>query len=300
MSSSSLQSAITNSLRDVGWKETQRCKSNRRRSKDRQFGKLFRSPASAALGHVKFSLMPSQVPFNTSPDTNSAAKSPIEYAYAPVIAEPRSVGAVYYKDTHPFTGTEALPDGHPAKKINRRSAANNAAESEYNALRIVPEPISQEALTAAQAAFINDDLMPAAIAFFADTLKVFPVSGSLAKDYTCTLAWHHTNPSQCAMDASSNGATCGNLVNVPSAHLSGKDQFGRNSHCTDPSSASYSGCTTYPNQGGGVHNADFVIYVTAQSVSPCPSSLGSGTLAWSRQCQADQYDRPTMGYVNFW
>ena len=47
-------------------------------------------------------------------------------------------------------------------------------------------------------------------------------------------------------------------------------------------------------------NADFVIYVTAQTVGSCPSEAGSGTLAFASSCRADQYDRPTFGYVNFW
>merc|ERR1712166_1737860 len=41
----------------------------------------------------------------------------IQYTFGPVIDEPRQVGVVDYKnDAHPFTGSEALPAGHPSKK----------------------------------------------------------------------------------------------------------------------------------------------------------------------------------------
>ena len=142
-------------------------------------------------------------------------------------------------------------------------------------------------------------LMPAAVAFFADTLKVFPVSGLLGRDYRCNQMYTHTDPFKCTMDASANEGSCGDLI-PPASHLTGKDQFGGTEYCTGATSAAYSGCTSYPNPGGGVPNADYVLYVGAQSVTPCPSSQGSGTLAFASSCQTDQYDRPTVGYVNFW
>jgi leishmanolysin-like peptidase len=216
-----------------------------------------------------------------------------------VIEEPEQVGAVYYTDAHPFAGTEALPAGHPAKSPRRILSSNSAAESEYQALRVVPVPISQSALTTEQATFNNDILMPTAVAFFADTLKVFPVPGPLGRDYFCNSMYTHTDPYKCAMDASTNARTCGDFI-LPDSHLTGKDQFGGAEYCTSATSAGYSSCTTYPNQGGGVPNADFVIYVGAQSVGSCPSSQGAGTLAFASSCQSDQYNRPTMGYVNFW
>ena len=229
-----------------------------------------------------------------------------DYEYGPVFEEPEQVGAVYYTDAHPFAGTEALPAGHPAKSPRRILKVNSAAESQYQALRIVSVPISQDALTSEQTTFINDMLMPAAVAFFADTLKVFPVSGPLGRDHFCNSMYTHTDPYKCAMDASANAVTCGDFI-LPASHLTGKDQFGGSSWCTGATSADYNGCTSYPNPGGGgggggggVPNADFVLYVGARSVSPCPSNQGSGTLAFASSCQTDQYDRPTVGYVNFW
>merc|ERR1712166_1724403 len=224
----------------------------------------------------------------------------IQYTFGPVIDEPRQVGVVDYKnDAHPFTGSEALPAGHPSTKRPRRAvSSNSAAESEYQAFRVVQHAVEQSALSTAEANFLNNVLMPAAIAFFADTLKVFPVSGKLGKDYHCSSSYSAPTPNKCASAITS--STCGSLVTVPTSHLTGKDQYGGTEYCGScSSSGSCSSCTTYDNQGGGVSNADFVIYVTAQTTSPCPSSSGTGTLAFASSCQTDQYDRPTVGYVNF-
>ena len=38
---------------------------------------------------------------------------------------------------------------------------------------------NQAAISAEKQTFLNDVLMPAAISFFSDTLKVFPVTGTL-------------------------------------------------------------------------------------------------------------------------
>ena len=43
--------------------------------------------------------------------------------------------------------------------------------------------------------------------------------------------------------------------------------------------------------------------LSAQSLAvvqgSCPQQSGTGTLAYAGQCQTDQYDRPTVGFVNF-
>ena len=237
------------------------------------------------------------------PISNPAAEAPRGYAFGPVIEHERAVGALKYKnDAHPFTGTESLQKNHPAKRHTRRTTnSNSVAESEYSALRIVQEAVSQEGITSAQATFINDVLMPAAIAFFADVLLVVPVTGKIGRDFFCNSAYSGTDYTKCAMDASSSGGTCGTLVTIPDSHLTGTDQHGGTEWCTScTTTGSCTGCTTYPNQGGGVSNADYVIYVTAQTAGACPSTQGSGTLAYASKCQDDQYDRPTIGYVNFW
>jgi leishmanolysin-like peptidase len=72
------------------------------------------------------------------------------------------------------------------------------------------------------------------------------------------------------------------------------DSLGNTKYCT-----SYdTDCVIY-TAGTGVENADFLIYVTSQTVGSCPVTAGSGTLAFAASCRADQYDRPIVGYVNF-
>ena len=149
-------------------------------------------------------------------------------------------------------------------------------------------------ISSAKQSFLTAQLMPAAIAFFQDTLKVFPVSGALQAAYFCTSAWQ-IEQKQCAA-APANPQKCGSYVAIPEGHLGSTDQHADTKYCvTQPDQD----CTNYV-AGPGVSNADFVIYVTAQTVGSCPSEAGSGTLAFASSCRADQYDRPTFGYVNFW
>lgn len=132
---------------------------------------------------------------------------------------------------------------------------------------------------------------------------MFPVSGKLGVEYFCGSAYFSsTENARCATDASAVAQTCGSYVSVPDAHLTGKDHHGNTDWCTTcyaGGTCASDSCTTYPNQGGGVDNIDFLIYVTAQTVGSCPTTSGSGTLAFASSCVTDQYDRPVVGYVNF-
>ena len=74
------------------------------------------------------------------------------------------------------------------------------------------------------------------------------------------------------------------------------DNYGNTKYCTDGYDTT---CTSYPAAQTGVANADFLIYVTSQTVGSCPTTAaGSGTLAFAASCRQDQYDRPTVGFVN--
>merc|ERR1719335_269927 len=42
-----------------------------------------------------------------------------------------------------------------------------------------------------------------------------------------------------------------------------------------------------------------IMYVTAKQGSSCPTGDSGGTVAYAGGCSYDQYDRPTVGYVNF-
>ena len=59
------------------------------------------------------------------------------------------------------------------------------------------------------------------------------------------------------------------------------------------------GCVTAPD-GGGVPNADYVLYVTAFQTPHCGKDNGeTQTLAYAGKCLKDQWDRPIAGAANF-
>lgn len=116
----------------------------------------------------------------------SPVESPHSWEYSQDFDEsPDRVNTVPYQN-HPFQGYEALPPGHPDRHPlpGRRVPSNGATESSYQPVRMVtralpysqdsPSPAvqmqyasTQTAITTEQQNFINNVLMPAAIAFFA-------------------------------------------------------------------------------------------------------------------------------------
>ena len=54
------------------------------------------------------------------------------------------------------------------------------------------------------------------------------------------------------------------------------------------------------SDGGGVLNSDFVLYVSAKTIGPCPTSQDSGlTLAYAGACQMEsEYDRFVSVYFD--
>lgn len=50
------------------------------------------------------------------------------------------------------------------------------------------------------------------------------------------------------------------------------------------------------DQGFGILDSDFVLYVSAENVATCVSSNAS---AWAQPCVQDQYGRPVVGAINF-
>ena len=63
---------------------------------------------------------------------------------------------------------------------------------------------------------------------------------------------------RCASDVSTSVLQCSDLT-VPDIHKTGQDQLGNDYWYNQAAGTN----PTYANQGGGVDNADFLIYVTA-------------------------------------
>eukprot|EP00656_Telonema_subtile_P051828 TRINITY_DN7072_c0_g3_i5.p1 TRINITY_DN7072_c0_g3~~TRINITY_DN7072_c0_g3_i5.p1 ORF type:complete len:1087 (+),score=149.88 TRINITY_DN7072_c0_g3_i5:225-3485(+) len=186
---------------------------------------------------------------------------------------------------HPFAGQEALVTGHPARRSRLPSQDNPAGESSYEAIRVTAYPISQTGLSAAQQSFINNEIIPDAVEFLKQTLKVFPVSGNMYTDLSCQ-SWYGGSFQTCSLLPD---AKCGAYVDIPSDHRSGKDQLGKDHYYDFPDFVSY------PAAGAGVSATDFLLYVTSQAVGSCSANV----LAFASSCSTDQYDRPVVGYANF-
>eukprot|EP00658_Telonema_sp_P-2_P033348 TRINITY_DN24497_c0_g2_i3.p1 TRINITY_DN24497_c0_g2~~TRINITY_DN24497_c0_g2_i3.p1 ORF type:complete len:206 (-),score=47.46 TRINITY_DN24497_c0_g2_i3:14-631(-) len=114
-----------------------------------------------------------------------------EYVVSKPPPHPKDVSGMVNYQQHPFLGQESHVN-------HRRTAAtggvqnNNAAEASYAAIRITQYSTGlMTGATAAQQSFLTGTIMPAAIAFFQDTLKVYPVSGTFFVPYSCASATYY-------------------------------------------------------------------------------------------------------------
>jgi len=96
-----------------------------------------------------------------------------------------------------------------------------------------------------------------------------------------------SNPSDIKCVAlSPNGTMCGD-VPIPEEHLSPI------SMCPD---SVYSCTRRY--EGGGVPDADYILYVTANFDEACQSESVGSTVGYAGHCRRDQHDRPIAGQLN--
>lgn len=157
----------------------------------------------------------------------------------------------------------------------------------WQSLRIRVEWGSVDAsLSSAQENFLRNKLIPDAERFWERALKVQRVNGNLFAKRTCLSSWNtagepcaeYADPTRCGSHSDTNNMA------IPTAW------FQEEQEC--PSSPVT--CNTLP-AGTGVAATDFVLFVTAIDTPSC----SGGTLAYAAACQADQFDRPTMGFANF-
>ncbi|EQC37937.1 hypothetical protein SDRG_04954 [Saprolegnia diclina VS20] len=194
--------------------------------------------------------------------------------------ELRTVSSQSY-DNHPFDVASRRLEA----AVDAASAAIQVAASSYKPLRITPifDSESFGALSSDKKQLIVNQLVPDAIAHWQSALQVIPINGTWYAKRQCTSVYN-TVPPVCASVAASQ--TCLDQV-IPPAH------YGSIQVC---SSCTSSGCTCSTQAGGaGVTNTDYVLYVRAVQTTHC----GTSVLAYATSCQQDQYDRPTMGMVNF-
>ena len=143
------------------------------------------------------------------------------------------------------------------------------ATSSTSTLRISPIFITSamSTLTSAQSSFLQNTLVPSAIAAWQNLLNTVPVSGNLFAHRTCTQVWQ-TSTFKCASFSSTTYCAKGfDEVDIPMTAYLGTDYY-------YPTSSN-SRVTVSPT-GTGVANADFVIFVTACELRVTANPL-SGT-----------------------
>lgn len=211
-------------------------------------------------------------------------------------SRPRDAGEITrtharYGETHPFDQRGA--DGRRLPRHRRLATATAHAP-----IRIVPFiDESRVSLDAEHLRFLRADLLPAALRYLAKTLAVVPAAAPLAATRACQTIFQSSR--KC--NTFKVDQRCGNNLDpndpiIPAAHFKPQTAWDT---CSTPTASNptstCSGGTVTPG-GGGVPDADFVLYVTARTTPECEAG---STIAYAGACQRDQHDRPTHGRVNF-
>lgn len=197
-------------------------------------------------------------------------------------------GEQEYSSDHPFIlGEERRRrleegDGIEAGHISRKLADDSA----FRAIRITPyfDNDTLDLLPQAKRDVIFR-VVPDAIAYFTQTLRVVPVVGNLSAAHACATAWS-TSPPVCATFVANE--TCLEMP-IPDAH------FGATRKCSTCSGTNCASGSCSYSASQGVANADFLLYIRAVNTSHCSGT----TLAYASTCKTDQFDRPTFGMANF-
>eukprot|EP00930_Biecheleria_cincta_P011665 TRINITY_DN11467_c0_g1_i1.p1 TRINITY_DN11467_c0_g1~~TRINITY_DN11467_c0_g1_i1.p1 ORF type:complete len:1128 (-),score=147.38 TRINITY_DN11467_c0_g1_i1:57-3440(-) len=191
--------------------------------------------------------------------------------------------------------SSSLIDAHgpgPAEYVHfERSQTRNLAGADGRALQSATawEPIRvvidsselRQQVTASQLSYLQDDVLQAAVRWFALAVRVKPVAGALKYKQHCSLV--STSGGQCVR-VSSDFQRCGTAT-IPREHFADQE------FCTR---GAMGGCQT--SQGGaGIENADLGIYVTAVDSTSCQG----GTVAFASACRQGEDDRPVAGVLNF-
>ncbi|XGW16745.1 hypothetical protein V3C99_001856 [Haemonchus contortus] len=135
--------------------------------------------------------------------------------------------------------------------------------------------------------FVNSSLLPEAAGYWEDVLRVARTEAPIRLRRKCTSSFYYyrNEKKTIACDRGCRAETnCGEST-IPPEHLL------ECSYCLTSDD-----CYTSGEQGEGVKDADFILYVTAVSTKRCDSV---DTLAYAAHCQQEALlDRPVAGYVN--
>ncbi|ETW05217.1 hypothetical protein H310_04204 [Aphanomyces invadans] len=189
-------------------------------------------------------------------------------------------------DAHPHEGGTAR---YLMAQMDAASASVSVgASAQYKPIRITAifDAPSMAALGATNMNFIKAKLVADALEYWRQTLQVIPISGPWYAQRNCIQAWKTTPP---VCDAVETDQMCMEAP-IPESH------FAPLRVCTScPAQNCVGGACAFTSSGTGVPDTDYVLYVRAVQTANC----GNNVLAYATSCQLDQFDRPTMGMVNF-
>ncbi|KAG9407377.1 hypothetical protein AC1031_002110 [Aphanomyces cochlioides] len=194
----------------------------------------------------------------------------------------------------PRSAPQEYDDDHPQlRMLTAEVDASGAATSidstaVYQKLRITPfyDDASVNALSSTLSTFLKSKLVPDAIDFWSNALSVVPLSGLWYAEPDCAKPWA-TTPFVCKTVSP---ATKCYEQTIPASHLASMK------YCsTCPRTGCFGGDCDTTAAGSGVPDTDYVLYVRAVRTTMCNSNV----LAYATVCQIDQFDRPTMGMINF-
>uniref|UniRef100_A0A8L8KUM5 Leishmanolysin-like peptidase n=1 Tax=Heligmosomoides polygyrus TaxID=6339 RepID=A0A8L8KUM5_HELPZ len=135
--------------------------------------------------------------------------------------------------------------------------------------------------------FVNSSLLPEAAGYWENVLRVARTEAPIRLRRKCVSSYYYyrNEKKRVACDRGCREATnCGETI-IPPEHLL------ECSYCL-----SSDDCYSSGEEGEGVRDADFILYVTAIATKRCDSV---DTLAYAAHCQQEaRLDRPVAGYVN--
>uniref|UniRef100_A0A8R1HGL8 Leishmanolysin-like peptidase n=1 Tax=Caenorhabditis japonica TaxID=281687 RepID=A0A8R1HGL8_CAEJA len=135
--------------------------------------------------------------------------------------------------------------------------------------------------------FVNTTLLPEAVGYWENALRVRPMKGPIRLRRKCMSSFYYYKQGMrnVACDKACRELTTCGEADIPADHL--LDCLACNN--TDD-------CQTTGNMGVGVNDSDFILYVTAHNSKRCE---GPDTLSYAAHCQQEvDFDRPIAGNVN--
>ncbi|XP_059085081.1 leishmanolysin-like peptidase [Tigriopus californicus] len=190
---------------------------------------------------------------------------------------------------HDFPKIEDIP--HPVQLKSVNSKRDKRSPEHQMRIQVFYHK-SVDELSKIQQEIVRAQIVPNAVSFWENALKVRRNVGAIHLNRKCENNQYfmaEDDPTQYCKNQCVE-TKCGEFV-VPEEHLKSChtcDSFGRD-------------CKKVTDEGPGVNNTDFVLYVSAIPTKQCGESIGeqASTVAYAAHCQQEiEFDRPVAGHTN--